>query len=137
MRTEVTKIINQTIERIPGNDPRTNSYVVNEAAAVLNTTASHGIKKHKSSFNDDIIFEQAVTRCGTQQPRSEPVSNGSVNSEARHVNCLKCFYKFPCFTINTKEYWAAVEEQWEKMAMKFERENMQPEEVAMGSSGHN
>ena len=30
MRTELTNLINQTIERTPGNDPRTNTDALNE-----------------------------------------------------------------------------------------------------------
>ena len=103
MRQELTNIINQTIERIPGSDHRTNTYVVNEAAAVLNTTASHDIKKHKSSSNDGVIFEEAVTRCGTQQALWEAVSQGRVASEGDNVDWKQFVYKFPRTSSGTKE----------------------------------
>ena len=104
MRTELTNLINQTMERIPGSDPRTNSYVVNEEAeAVLNTTASHDIKKHNSSWSDGVIFEEAVTRCGNQQALWEAVSQGRVASEGDNADWKRNVYKFPRTSSGAKD----------------------------------
>ena len=104
MRQELTNIINQTIQRIPGSTDRLNTYVVNkDAAAVLNIKGSHDIKKHKSQWQDGVIFEEAVTRCGTQSALWEAVESGRVASEGGHYDWKQFFYKFPRSSSGTNE----------------------------------
>ena len=104
MRQELTNIINQTIQRIPGNIDRLNTYVVNkDAAAVLNIKGSHDIKKHKSQWQDGVIFEEAVTRCGTQSALWEAVESGRVASEGGHYDWKQIVYKFPRSSSGTNE----------------------------------
>ena len=66
MRQELTNIINQTIQRIPGNIDRLNTYAVNkDAAAVLNIKGSHDIKKHKSQWRGRDTMRYTISPLGS------------------------------------------------------------------------
>ena len=60
-------------------------------------------------------FEEAVTRCGTNEALGKAVSDGRVISEGGHVNWLKNVYKFPIFKLLTKDYCAACEVKWRRL----------------------